>query len=106
MRLELRDDGQLYAGRDGGLTDKQRRLLEEHSGALKGLLTDEAMAEVWSDAVKYVAKALGDDVEGRRYGQATGHLNAAQDAYERHEDGLSRYLLRRAALASKGDLDG
>lgn len=106
VRLELRDDGQLYAGRDGGLTPEQRWLLREHSGALKRLLTDEAMGEVWSEAVRYVAKALGGDVEGEPCDRVTGFLDRAQDAYERYDNGLCRYLLRRAALAAKRGSNG
>lgn len=85
-------------------------LLKEHSAGLKRLLSEKTMAEVWSPAVRYVARALrerGCASDSPDAGSTATLLNEAQDACERSEDGLCRYLLRRAALAARGeDLPG
>lgn len=105
-RLQLRG-GRLHAGRDGGLTEAQRELLRDHEPGLTRLLSEEAMSEVWSPALRYVSDTLRR--RGLDYGSADGQraaelLNEAQEAYERGEDGLARYRLRRAALAAAGRL--
>lgn len=102
--LALRE-GQLHAGRTGGLTPLQRELIQEHGAGLKRLLSPEAMSEVWAPAPRYVSEALrerGCAPDGAEARRAAALLNEAQEAYERHEDGLARYRLRRAALVSAG----
>lgn len=107
VRLTLRSDGQLSAGRDGGLTEVQRELLQEHKAGLVALLSPEVMEAVWAPDLRYVSESLRgrgcapDGVEARRVREL---LNEAQEAYEAREDGLARYRLRRAALVASGRL--
>lgn len=104
-RIELHD-GELRVAKTGSLADEQRLLLREHSEGLGRLLSEEAMREVWTPAVRYVAThlQLAGALEGPRYDQAVGSLDGAQDAYESGDDGLCRFLLQRAALAAAGRL--
>lgn len=107
-RVELRADGHLYATRPGGLTEADREAFRCHGEAFKHLLSPEVTAEVWAPAVHYVARHLqrAGALEGRRYDRAVGFLNEAQEAYEEGDNGRCRYELRRAALASRKDLEG
>jgi hypothetical protein len=109
VRIRLRADGCLDAARPGGLTEEHQEILRMHGDNLKRLLSPEAMSEVWSPAVRYVASALyrrRDEDKDADCEETRRVLNEAQRAYETGDDGAARYRLRLAAVVAAGRVSG
>lgn len=105
--VEIRADGEVYAGKPGGLADADRETFAEHGEAIKYLLSAEAMSELWSRAIRHIlstAEEYGYTSGTAEYERASELIAEAQDAYEAEDNGLCRYRLRQTALAAAGRL--
>lgn len=106
-RVKLRADGHVYAGKPGGLSDADREALRKHGEALKHLLSDEAISELWPRAVSHVldtAQRHGYTSGTAEYERASELIGKAQNAYEQNDNGLCRYRLQQAVRAAAGRL--
>lgn len=103
VRLHL-DGSKLKVRREGeqtNLRDDQREIVNRHRSALARVISEEASAEMWSPALKEVARAQPSGAHMPESREAARLLDEAQEAYERMDNGLARYRLYQAVRAAR-----
>lgn len=103
VRLSL-DGKKLKVRREGeqsNLRDDQRELVNRHRSELARMISEEASAEMWSPALKEVARCQPSGALMPEGKEAARLLDEAADYYERGDNGLARYRLYQAVRAAR-----